>query len=83
MDTSDSNIVFDKRGWCDYCNNYYDSILPHWHTDERGRQELATMVAQIKKDGKGKDHDCIIGLSGGVDSSYVAYLAKQNGLSID
>lgn len=80
MDTSDSKIVFDERGWCDYCNNYYDNILPNWHTDERGAQELDAWITRIKEDGKGKDHDCIIGLSGGVDSSYVAYLAKQNGL---
>ena len=35
MDTSDSGIVFDERGWCDYCNNYHRNILPNWHTDER------------------------------------------------
>lgn len=80
MDTSDSNITFDSRGWCDYCNNYHTSILPNWHPDERGGQELTAAVERIKQDGKGKAHDCIIGLSGGVDSSYVAYLAKQYGL---
>lgn len=80
MDTSDSNIVFDSRGWCDYCNNYQNNILPHWHTDELGRRELTSIVERIVHDGKGKDHDCLIGISGGVDSSYVAYLAKQNGL---
>ena len=80
MDTSDSNIVFDERGWCDYCNNFYNNILPNWHPDERGRKELLSIVDKIKRDGKGKDHDCIIGLSGGVDSSYVVYLAKQYGL---
>ena len=80
MDTSDSSITFDTRGWCDYCNNYHANILPNWHPDERGRQELLAAVERIKHDGKGKAHDCIIGLSGGVDSSYVAYLAKQYGL---
>ncbi|NMM05994.1 N-acetyl sugar amidotransferase [Polaromonas sp.] len=80
MDTSDSNITFDEKGWCDYCNNYHTKILPHWHPDERGRQKLLTTVERIKRDGKGKDHDCLIGLSGGVDSSHVAYLAKQYGL---
>jgi N-acetyl sugar amidotransferase len=77
MDTSDSNIVFDERGWCDYCNNYHKNIVPHWHPDERGAAELAPVIEQIKKDGQGKDHDCILGISGGVDSSYVAYIAKQ------
>ena len=76
MDTSDSNITFDGRGWCDYCNNYHSNILPHWHTDQRGEREIMDKVAQIKRDGRGKSHDCIIGLSGGVDSSYVTYLAK-------
>lgn len=77
MDTSDSNIVFDSRGWCDYCNNYYQNILPHWHPDERGEAEIMRQVEQIRKDGKGRDHDCLIGLSGGVDSSYVVWLAKE------
>jgi N-acetyl sugar amidotransferase len=77
MDTSDSNIQFDERGWCDYCNNYYDNILPNWHPDERGEREIMAQVEQIKRDGKGRDHDCLIGLSGGVDSSYVTYLAKE------
>ena len=76
MDTSDSNITFDARGWCDYCINYHQNILPNWHTDERGAKRIAAQVAQIKKDGEGRDHDCLIGISGGVDSSYVAYLAK-------
>lgn len=76
MDTSDSNITFDARGWCDYCNNYYANILPHWHPDERGERELQPVIDQIKRDGRGRDHDCLIGISGGVDSSYVTYLAK-------
>lgn len=77
MDTSDSNIVFDERGWCDYCNNYYDNILPNWHTDERGEREIWAQVEKIKAAGKGRDFDCLMGLSGGVDSSYVTYLAKE------
>ncbi|MDC8758873.1 N-acetyl sugar amidotransferase [Janthinobacterium sp. hw3] len=80
MDTSDSNISFDDKGWCDYCNNYHANIVPNWHPDARGQRELEAIVARIKRDGAGKAHDCIIGLSGGVDSSYVAYLAKQYGL---
>lgn len=77
MDTSDSNIVFDARGWCDYCNNYYANILPNWHTDEEGARDIDAQIDRIKRDGKGRDHDCLIGLSGGVDSSYVTYLAKE------
>jgi N-acetyl sugar amidotransferase len=77
MDTSDSGIVFDARGWCDYCNNYHDNILPNWHPNDRGEGEIMAVVDRIKRDGRGKDHDCLIGLSGGVDSSYVTYLAKE------
>ncbi len=77
MDTSDSGIVFDERGWCDYCNNYHRNILPNWHTDERGEREIMAVVERMKRDGQGRDHDCLIGLSGGVDSSYVTYLAKE------
>jgi N-acetyl sugar amidotransferase len=80
MDTTDSLITFDERGWCEYCNNYYKNILPNWHPDEIGKAQLLKEIEKIKRDGEGKDHDCIIGLSGGVDSSYVAYLAKQFGL---
>ncbi len=77
MDTSDSNITFDERGWCDYCNNYYANILPNWHPHEYGEKLLQREIDQIKRDGQGKDHDCLIGISGGVDSSYVTYLAKE------
>jgi N-acetyl sugar amidotransferase len=77
MDTSDSNIVFDERGWCDYCNNFYANILPNWHTDERGEREIMALVEQVKRAGRSRDHDCILGISGGVDSSYLAYLAKE------
>jgi N-acetyl sugar amidotransferase len=77
MDTTDSCIIFDERGWCDYCRNFYRNIQPNWHPDERGERELAPLIDKIKKEGKGRDHDCLIGLSGGVDSSYVAYLAKE------
>ncbi len=80
MDTTDLHIRFDDRGWCDYCNNYRVNILPFWHTDERGRRKLVGMVDCIRRAGKGKQYDCLIGISGGVDSSYVAYLAKQYSL---
>lgn len=76
MDTSDPQIIFDEHGRCDFCDNFYNSILPSWHPDEEGEKELNTIVEKIKKIGKGKKYDCIIGLSGGVDSSYLAYIAK-------
>jgi N-acetyl sugar amidotransferase len=77
MDTTDPDITFDERGWCDYCRNYHENILPNWHPNEKGEKMLAPVIDKIKKDGKGRDHDCLIGISGGVDSSYVTYLAKE------
>ncbi|WP_281633895.1 N-acetyl sugar amidotransferase [Flavobacterium luteolum] len=81
MDTSDSKIVFDEKGVCDHCNDFYDNVKPNWHTDEKGRAEMLEVVAKIKKEGAGKDFDCILGMSGGVDSSYLLHLAvKELGL---
>lgn len=77
MDTSDPNIVFDNHGVCEYCNNFRSTIKPNWHTGQEGKDALAAIAAEIKKEGQGKDFDCIIGLSGGLDSSYTAYLAKE------
>jgi N-acetyl sugar amidotransferase len=77
MDTTDPDITFDERGWCDYCRNYHESILPNWHPNEQGEKTLAPIIDKIKTEGRKRDHDCLIGISGGVDSSYVAYLAKE------
>ncbi|TKB65779.1 MAG: N-acetyl sugar amidotransferase [Nitrospira sp.] len=77
MDTTDSMIVFDDKGVCDHCNTFWKHTLPNWHTDDRGRQELQTLVEKIKQVGKGKDFDCIIGMSGGIDSSFLTYVAKE------
>jgi N-acetyl sugar amidotransferase len=81
MDTSDSAIVFDEQGVCDHCNDFYTNVKPHWHTDERGRSKLAAIIEKIKKEGEGKDFDCIMGMSGGADSSYMLHLVvKEFGL---
>lgn len=77
MDTSDPNIRFDAEGVCEYCTNYRTMILPNWHTDERGARELAEISAKVREEGKGKDFDCIIGLSGGLDSSYATLVAVE------
>ncbi len=77
MDTSDPDIVFDAEGVCDHCRTFYTQVQPNWHTGGRGRRELMQVVEQIKREGKGKDFDCIIGMSGGIDSSYLTYIAKE------
>ena len=81
MDTTDSKIVFDDKGVCDHCNTYYKDILPKWHTDEKGDKALKEIVQRIKKEGEGKDFDCLMGMSGGIDSSYLLYImVKKYGL---
>ncbi len=76
MDTTDSAIVFDDHGVCDHCRTFETRIKPNWHTDARSRADLDEIVARIKAAGKGRDFDCIIGVSGGIDSSYLTWLAK-------
>lgn len=81
MDTTDSKIVFDENGVCDHCLDFEHNVKPNWHTDERGDAELKKIIAKIKEDGKGRDFDCIIGMSGGADSSYLLHVAvKEYGL---
>jgi len=77
MDTSDAKIIFDEKGVCDHCHNFYRYILPDWHTDERGWAELEAVAKKIKKAGEGKEFECIIGISGGIDSSYLTYITKE------
>ncbi len=77
MDTSDPNIGFDDEGRCEYCNNYKSTIAPNWNTNECGLHELTQLAAKIKAEGKDQEFDCILGLSGGLDSSYAAYVIKE------
>ena len=76
MDTSDAAISFDHDGVCDHCRTFHTKIKPNWHTDERGKAKLDKLTAAIKAAGAGREFDCIIGVSGGIDSSYLAYVAK-------
>ena len=77
MDTSDPEIQFDEKGQCDHCNNFYSNIKPNWNPGMQGENELFKIVSKIKEDGKSKEYDCLMGISGGVDSSYMAYFAKE------
>ena len=81
MDTSDDKIEFDQTGVCEYCNNFRHNILPEWEKNCESDARLQEIADTIKRDGSGKDFDCIIGLSGGLDSSYAAHVAvKKMGL---
>ncbi len=75
MDSTDSKISFDQNGVCDHCNDFYENVEPNWHTDEKGNKELESIISKIKKDGEGRDFDCIMGMSGGADSSYLLHVA--------
>ena len=77
MDTTDSKITFDENGVCDYCRNFDKNIKPFWNAKEDRLDELEKMAAKIRQAGEGRDYDCILGLSGGADSSYMAYIAKE------
>jgi N-acetyl sugar amidotransferase len=75
MDTSDPKITFDEKGVCDHCNGFYKDVEPHWHPDDYGKNVFSQQVEKIQKSGRGKEYDSILGLSGGLDSSYLLHLA--------
>ncbi len=80
MDTSDPEIEFDAEGQCSHCR-YFDTVVrQHWFPNEEGRRRLERLVADIKREDAGKTYDCVLGLSGGVDSSYLALAATRWGL---
>ncbi|MBK7666206.1 MAG: N-acetyl sugar amidotransferase [Sphingobacteriaceae bacterium] len=81
MDTTTKLISFDEKGVCNFCKNY-DSYYTKYldKTPEQLKIELDGIIKKLKSDGKGKKYDCIVGLSGGVDSSYIALLCKDYGL---
>jgi putative aminotransferase len=77
MDTSDPNIRFDDVGRCDYCINFETNLRPAWEADVADPSRIARVAESIRTARKGREFDCIIGLSGGLDSSYTAYVAKE------
>lgn len=82
MDTTDLDITFDAQGLCNNCTDFLGKRAKHKYQGSATDQELLRIVAQIKKAGQGKEYDCVMGMSGGIDSSYSAYVAKQHGLRV-
>lgn len=80
MDTTDPAIVFDDKGICNHYYEYQKEAAQSLLKEPFRSEELQRIVADIKKAGKGKEYDCLIGLSGGVDSTYVAWLTQELGL---
>ena len=80
MDDTDPDILFFESGVCSHCKRY-DAISVSRLPAESSREDaLNQLIESIKFDGRGKDYDCVIGVSGGVDSTYVAWLLKKHGL---
>jgi len=75
MDTSDKTLVLDENGVCCRCNEYKQRIVKEWNHGYGHEAELNKLLSDIKKSGAGKKYDCILGLSGGLDSSYLLHLA--------
>jgi len=80
MDTSDLEIKFDSLGNCNHCNNYFNNFTKLQYQGEASDKIIRDIVKKIKDTGRRSKYDCLIGVSGGVDSSYVAYLVKELGL---
>jgi len=79
MDTSDPDIKFDGGGVCQYCTDWLQRLSRETSSGNPALS-LLTLVARIKDAGRGRDYDCVIGVSGGVDSTYTAWVVKQHGL---
>lgn len=82
-DRSDPYIAFDENGVCNYCRKADEIAKKIWFPNEQGQKKVEAMIHLLKEEGKGKKYDCLMGLSGGLDSSYLAYLgAAKWGLRI-
>ncbi len=82
MDTTDPEITFDAEGFCNHCTEFLDKRAKHKYQGAESDEALARIVGDMKAAGKGKEYDCVIGISGGTDSCYAAYIAKQKGLRV-
>jgi N-acetyl sugar amidotransferase len=80
MDTSDPEIVFDAAGVCNHCHTHEEALAKNFFSGAEGDRRLAEIAERIRAEGKGRDYDCLIGVSGGVDSTYTAWQVKQMGL---
>ena len=77
MDSTATEIVFDENGVCNFCHHYDTNLVNEVFSNKDGEEKIDKLIAQIKERGKNRQYDCLIGISGGVDSSYVAYLVKK------
>ncbi len=80
MDTTDPEIQFDENGVCSHCRKYDERAKKELHLDEAGQQKLNRIINEIKEKGKNKEYDCLMGVSGGVDSTFALFKAREFGL---
>ena len=80
MDTSDREIVFDPDGVCNHCSRARELLATRLPAYKTGEYRADRVVARMKAAGRGAPYDCIVGVSGGVDSTYAAYIVRQFGL---
>ena len=80
MDTSDLDITFNKEGQCRNCVEFFQRVSKNKFREENAEKEFQRVIERIKKTGKKNKYDCLIGISGGVDSCYAVYIAKKYGL---
>ena len=80
MDTTDPDIEFDDNGVCNHCRYYDEVASKNLFLGKEGEKKLYQIGDEIREYGKNNEYDCLLGLSGGVDSSFVAYYAKKLGL---
>lgn len=81
-DVSDKTITFDENGVCNYCTTEFERSKKVYFPNDTGKEKLNQLLKEIKNAGKNKKYDCVMGLSGGLDSSYLAYLGHKWGLRI-
>jgi N-acetyl sugar amidotransferase len=80
MSDTDPDITFDAEGRCNHCTDYLERIANFTYRPGTSERELDPIVERVKAAGRGKEYDCVVGMSGGIDSSYAAYVAKSLGL---
>ncbi len=79
---SDPYITFDKNGLCNYCTDALQRMKYTYFPNDEGKVKLESLITNLKKEGVGKKYDCLMGISGGLDSSYLTYLGSKWGLRI-
>lgn len=82
MDTTDLEITFDENVWCNHCTEFLEKRAKHKYQGKASDETLDRLVEDMKRAGRGSEFDCVLGVSGGTDSSYAAYIAREKGLRV-